>query len=95
MAEDAKSINPEIDLRVMDEPVASANVDQFLSGVDVLVDGIDLFAFDARRHVSGRPIRRVFHWLDAAGNAFPLLWSLLRRLSHGPRAFRGTGLPIV
>jgi molybdopterin/thiamine biosynthesis adenylyltransferase len=48
MARIARDINPELDLRLFREGVDAANVDDFLSGVDVYVDGLDFFAFDAR-----------------------------------------------
>jgi molybdopterin/thiamine biosynthesis adenylyltransferase len=45
----AKDINPSIDLVTFPGGVSSDNVEQFLSGVDLYVDGLDFFAFDARR----------------------------------------------
>lgn len=45
----AKDINPELDIQVFPEGVSEANLDRFLAGVDVYVDGLDFFAFDARR----------------------------------------------
>jgi molybdopterin/thiamine biosynthesis adenylyltransferase len=45
----AKDINPQLDLKVFREGVSESNVDKFLAGVDVYVDGLDFFAFDARR----------------------------------------------
>ena len=49
LAEMARSINPEIDLNVFASGVSADNLDAFLAGVDVYVDGLDFFAFDARR----------------------------------------------
>ncbi|MEO8566570.1 MAG: ThiF family adenylyltransferase [Betaproteobacteria bacterium] len=49
LAEMAKDINPELDLRVFADGVSEANLDRFLSGVDLYVDGLDFFAFEARR----------------------------------------------
>jgi len=45
----AKDINPELDIRVFAEGVSAGNLDAFLSGVDLYVDGLDFFAFEARR----------------------------------------------
>ena len=45
----AKDINPQIDLKVFEQGVTTANIDDFLRGVDVYVDGLDFFAFEARR----------------------------------------------
>jgi molybdopterin/thiamine biosynthesis adenylyltransferase len=47
----ARDINPEAEIRVLDEGVTAENIDGFLDGVQVYVDGIDFFAMDARRMV--------------------------------------------
>src|SRR3954463_8203317 len=44
MAEEARAVNPELQLRVFTEAITSENVGELLDGVDVLVDGIDFFA---------------------------------------------------
>ena len=49
MAEAALDINPELDIRVMPEPVGEENVDQFLDGADLFVDAFDAFAIQPRR----------------------------------------------
>ena len=49
LAEMARDINPEIDLRTFPDGVDQANLDDFLAGADVYVDGLDFFAFAARR----------------------------------------------
>jgi hypothetical protein len=49
MAEMARDINPEIELRVFPAGVQSGSMDAFLEGVDVYVDGLDFFSFGARR----------------------------------------------
>ena len=51
IAKMARDINPEIDLRLFPQGVKPANIDEFLSGVDVYVDGLDFFALPARRMV--------------------------------------------
>lgn len=51
LAELARDVAPDLDLRTFDAPVEPSNVDAFLDGADVFVDGIDLFAMDARRLV--------------------------------------------
>jgi molybdopterin/thiamine biosynthesis adenylyltransferase len=48
MAAQARDINPELDLRLFREGVNTHNLDAFLEGVDLYVDGLDFFAFDAR-----------------------------------------------
>jgi molybdopterin/thiamine biosynthesis adenylyltransferase len=47
----ARDINPEVELRVFDQCVDAQNIDAFLDGVDLCVDGLDFFAFDAREMV--------------------------------------------
>jgi molybdopterin/thiamine biosynthesis adenylyltransferase len=49
LARMAADINPEADIRTFPAGVTQDNVDAFLNGVDVYVDGIDFFAMDARR----------------------------------------------
>jgi molybdopterin/thiamine biosynthesis adenylyltransferase len=66
MAEEARAINPEVRLRLFPEAVNSGNVGAVLGGVDVLVDGIDFFALDARRLVF-REARRRGIWAVTAG----------------------------
>lgn len=53
LAEMARDINPELDLRVFSEPVSAANVGAFLDEADVYVDGLDFFALEARETVFG------------------------------------------
>lgn len=49
LAEMARDINPELDLRCFPKGVQADSIDDFLHGVDVYVDGLDFFAFEARR----------------------------------------------
>jgi len=51
MARMATDINPEIELGRFDQGVNRANIAPFLDGVDVYVDGLDFFAFDAREAI--------------------------------------------
>lgn len=51
MATAARDINPELDLRVFAEGVTDVNRQTFLDGVDVYVDGLDFFAFEAREKI--------------------------------------------
>lgn len=48
LARMAKDINPEIDIKIFEEGVNKGNLDAFLDGVDLYVDALDFFAFDAR-----------------------------------------------
>ena len=45
----ARDINPEVDIKVFPQGVDHANLGDFLTSVDVYVDGLDFFAFAARQ----------------------------------------------
>jgi len=45
----ALDIDPEIDVRRFDEGMTRDNLDEFLGDVDLYVDGLDFFAFEARK----------------------------------------------
>ena len=66
MADFAKSINPEVQLNVFTELVTKNNVDQFLSGVDILIDSVDFFSIDARR-LNFREAKKRGIWAITAG----------------------------
>ncbi len=51
MTRQARDINPELEVAGFSEGVTSANLDRFLEGVDLFVDGLDFFAFEARQQV--------------------------------------------
>ena len=51
LSEMARNINPEVQLTVFEKGVNEQNVDAFLNGVDLYVDGLDFFAFSARKLV--------------------------------------------
>lgn len=61
LARMARDVNPDIELGLFRDGVSAANLPAFLSGVDVYVDGLDFFAFDARErtfaacHAAGIP----------------------------------------
>jgi molybdopterin/thiamine biosynthesis adenylyltransferase len=74
MAEVASSINPEADIRTFTESITAENVDAFLSGVDVLVDGIDFFSFDARRLVYAAARERKIWVVTAGPIGFSTAW---------------------
>lgn len=45
----ARDINPELDIKLFAHGVGAENLDDFLADVSVYVDGLDFFAFEARR----------------------------------------------
>lgn len=54
MVEEAEKINPFIEMKKFPRGVDSTNLDEFLDGVDVVLDGLDFFAFDIRRKLFNR-----------------------------------------
>lgn len=44
-------INPQIEVKKMKQAVGGNNIDEFLEGVDLYIDGLDFWAFEARRDV--------------------------------------------
>ena len=74
MAQLASEINPESDIKVFPAGVQPGNVDDFLRGVDVYVDGLDFFALPARRMVFAKCREKGIPALTAAplgmGTAF-------------------------
>ena len=49
MVAEARQINPFLELNLFPDGVNETNVASFLAGVDLVVDGIDFFAFEVRR----------------------------------------------
>jgi len=54
LAEMALGINPELRLRKFPEGVRPEDVDSFLAGADLFIDGFDFFVMDVRRQVFHR-----------------------------------------
>jgi molybdopterin/thiamine biosynthesis adenylyltransferase len=51
LARMARDINPEIEIAIYPHGVNAGNLDDFFRDVDLYVDGLDFFAFDARERV--------------------------------------------
>jgi molybdopterin/thiamine biosynthesis adenylyltransferase len=49
MAEMALDVNPKLKIRVLPAPITQGNMNEFLDGADVFVDGVDFFAIHPRR----------------------------------------------
>lgn len=76
MAELAKNINPELDIRIFNEPISEKNIEAFLKDVDVLVDALDFYVIDARRIVFQEARKRGIWCLTAGPHAFSTGWLL-------------------
>ena len=74
MAEEARQINPELDIRVFTEAIGPGNVDAFLEGADVFLDGIDFFDFDTRALVFRRARERGIWGVTAGPIGFSVAW---------------------
>ena len=48
MADMARAVNPDLDIVKFPDGVSASNLEAFIEGVDVYVDGLDFFAFDIR-----------------------------------------------
>lgn len=51
MKEMALSINPQAQIRIFDRGISPENMEEFLSGVSIVLDGIDFFDIESRRLV--------------------------------------------
>ena len=58
LSEMALDVNPGLKLKVHAEGISAANIAAFLEGVDLYVDGLDFFAFDARAIVFAECAKR-------------------------------------
>jgi molybdopterin/thiamine biosynthesis adenylyltransferase len=65
-----RDINPEVRVHVVPAAITPENVDRFLTGVDVVLDGLDFFAMEARRLLYGRARARGLWVLSAAPLGF-------------------------
>ena len=70
MAKMVQAINPEIEIKLFPEGVQSANIQRFLDGVGVVVDGIDFFAFDHRRMMFNEARKKGLHVVTAGPVGF-------------------------
>lgn len=70
LADMVKDINPNAEVRVMDEGVTESNVHAFLDGVDVYVDSIDFFEIDMRRLIFNTCRAKGIYALTAAPLGF-------------------------
>lgn len=49
MAEIARDINPEVDIRVFQESIEAANAEEFFRDANLFIDGLDFFSIETRR----------------------------------------------
>jgi molybdopterin/thiamine biosynthesis adenylyltransferase len=73
MADEARAINPEMDLRLF-RAVTPENVGDFLDGAGVFIDGIDFFEIATRRLIFREARRRGLWAVTAAPLGFSTAW---------------------
>lgn len=74
MAEILTDINPEVDVRVYNEPIGPDNAAEFLADADVLVDGIEAFEIDVRRLLFRLAAEKGIYALGAGPVGFSTAW---------------------
>ncbi len=74
MAGQIRQINPESDVRVWNEFITEENIDEFLEGCDVVLDGIDFFSIGSRRLLFAEARRRGLWVVTAGPIGFSTAW---------------------
>lgn len=65
-----KDINPSAEIQIINQAIGTENADEFLAGVDVMIDALDVFVMDARlllykkARESGIPIGPHMKYMD-------------------------------
>ena len=70
MIEQGLSINPFLNITPFPQGISPENMDAFLEGVDVVLDGLDFFQFDIRRELFKRAQARGIHVITAGPLGF-------------------------
>ncbi len=70
MAKEALDVNPFLEIRVFDRGISPENLDEFLDGVDIVVDGLDFFEFNMRRLVFNKAREKGIYVITAAPLGF-------------------------
>jgi len=83
-AEMIRSINPEATVEIFNGNISEANAAQFVSGADLVIDGIDFFALSARRQLFGAAWQAGIPALTAAPLGFS---ATLHVFAHGGMSF--------
>jgi len=70
MKQSALSVNPHAEIQSFETGVSKENIDAFLSGVDILIDGIEFFAFETRRMIFNEARKRGIYTITAGPLGF-------------------------
>jgi molybdopterin/thiamine biosynthesis adenylyltransferase len=76
MAEAARAINPELDLRVFHEPIGKDNAQHFLQDADLFVDAIEFFEIDSRRLIHKQAVKNGIYTVKAGPVGFGTVWEV-------------------
>ena len=74
MAEEARAINPALDIRVFNQAITPDSAADFLDGAEVLLDGVDFFCFDIRRMIFREAQQRGIWAITAGPIGFSAAW---------------------
>ncbi|WP_054750346.1 ThiF family adenylyltransferase [Ruminiclostridium josui] len=58
VAQELKKINNNLDIKVFDEGVNEKNIENFLDGVDIVIDAVEYFEFKVRRMIQNESRKR-------------------------------------
>ncbi len=70
----AMDINPDIEICGINDYIDKDNIEEFLTGVDVVVDGIDLYEIDARRLIFAEAAKKNIPAITAGPMGFSTCW---------------------
>lgn len=65
MIDEAHAINPFLTIEPFPQGITQQNMDAFLDGVQVVIDGLDFFSFDIRRQLFNRALAKGIHVITA------------------------------
>ena len=74
MAAEARQINPDVHLRLFDRGIDLGNIDEFLDGANLFVDGIDFFELPLRQALFTAARRKGICAITAAPLGFSVAW---------------------
>lgn len=74
MADIARDINPQTDIRVFTDPISPQNADDFLREADLFIDAIEFFEIDVRRMLFHMAASRGIHAITAGPVGFSGIW---------------------
>jgi molybdopterin/thiamine biosynthesis adenylyltransferase len=74
MAQFARDINPEVDLRVFEAPIGPDNVAEFLRDADVFIDAVEVFEADVRRQLFRQAAAQGIYGITGGPVGFSGIW---------------------